>query len=137
MMLLTTLENLGRRGGESEVARKVLGLTPGTGVMVIGPDLRVVLVEGAVYGRHGYDVASAVGRDLHDVNPAFAWAELRKHWIAALAGEPRTLNIASIDGQHGYWLRFAPLRTKAGIAGAMMITQASRTASGTPGDESP
>ena len=74
------------------LADMVLGLMPDAAVMVVDPDLRVVLMRGAVYERHGYDVAAAIGRDLHDVIPAASWARLGEHWGAALAGESRTLD---------------------------------------------
>ena len=91
--------------------------------MVLDTDLRVVLMRGPVYERHGYDVRLAAGRDLQDVIPAASWARVGEHWTAALAGERRTLDCESADGEGDYWLHFAPLRTKGGVIGAIMIAQ--------------
>ena len=91
-MLRYALNELGGLGNAPKLADAVLDLLPDSGVMVIDPDLRVVLMRGHVYERHGIDVRLAVGRDLPDVLPATAWARLGEHWHAALAGERRTLD---------------------------------------------
>ena len=106
------------------LAQTILGLMPDTAVIVLDRDLRVVLLEGDVYARHGYDVTGLAGRDVRDVIPASAWSRLGEHWIAALAGEPCTLDWASADERRDYWLHFAPLRTKAGeLIGAISVAQ--------------
>ena len=80
-------------------------------------------MRGPVLERHGYNAASAVGRDLHDVIPASAWARLGGHWNRALAGRPCELDTRSADGGGDYWLHFAPLRTDDGLVGAIMVAQ--------------
>ena len=121
-MLRSALNELGGLGNAPKLVDAILDLLPDSGVMVIDPDLRVVLMRGAVYERHGIDASLAVGRDLPDVIPASSWARVGEHWRAALAGERRTLDSESAD-EGNYWLHFAPLRTKAGVVGAIMIAQ--------------
>ncbi len=122
-MLLSALNGHTGLADAPKVADTILDLMPDSGVMVIDPDLRVVVMRGPVYERHGFDVSAAVGRGLHDVIPAISWARVGEHWSAALAGERRTLDGESADGESDHWLHFAPLRTKTGIVGAIMIAQ--------------
>ena len=99
-MLRSALNELGGLGNAPKLADAVLDLLPDSGVMVIDPDLRVVLVRGHVYERHGIDASLAVGRDLPDVIPATSWARVGEHWRAALAGERRTLDSESDAAHH-------------------------------------
>ncbi len=122
-MLPAALSELEGLGDAPRVAATILGLMPETGVMVVDADLRLVLMEGPVYARHGYDVTSGVGRSLQDVIPAVAWSRLGEHWLAALAGERRTLDTVSIDGERDYWLHFGPLSTGGGPHVAIMVAQ--------------
>jgi PAS domain S-box-containing protein len=122
-MLLNALNDLEGLGDASKVAETILGLMPETGVTVVDNDLRVVVMRGTVNADNGDDVAPAVGRYLHDVIPATAWARLSEHWCAALAGETRTLDTESVEGEGDYWLHFAPLSTQAGPVGAIMVAQ--------------
>jgi PAS domain S-box-containing protein len=106
------------------LAQTIVGLMSDTVVIVLDLDLRVVLMEGALLARHGYDVQAHVGRDVRDVLPAPQWSVLGEHWIAALAGESCALDWASADDLRDYWLHFAPLRTKSGeIVGAISVAQ--------------
>jgi PAS domain S-box-containing protein len=117
---LIGLENLSDAAG---LAETILGLMPGASVMVVDPDRRVVVMQGAAYERHGHDARAAIGRDLHDVIPAAAWAQVGEHWGAALAGESRTLDAESADGLGVYWLHFAPLGPVERPIGAVMVAQ--------------
>ena len=106
------------------LSQTIVGLMSDSVVIVLDLDLRVVLMDGALLARHGYDVRAHVGRDVRDVVPAPQWSVLGEHWVAALAGEPRTLDWASADDLRDYWLHFAPLRTKSGeIVGAISVAQ--------------
>lgn len=123
-MPLTALGDLTGLYDAPKVAETILGLMPDTGVVVVDRDLRVVLMEGPVFVRHGYDPASVQDRDVRDLIPAPAWAYLGERWEAALAGEPQTLESASMDELGVYWLHFAPLATKQGVlVGAIMVAQ--------------
>ena len=110
-------------GDALKVAETILGLMPEAGVMVIDTDMRVAFMNGGAYARHGYDASTVVGRDLRDVLSGLAWSKLGDHWLAALAGEACTLDPASTDAQREYGLHFAPVRTTAGVVGAIMIAQ--------------
>jgi PAS domain S-box-containing protein len=121
LMALTEFNSL---DDAPRLAQTILGLMPDTAVIVLDRDLRIVLMEGDVYARHGYEVAPLLGRDVREVIPASAWSVLAEHWAAAMAGEPRTLDWASADKRRDYWLHFAPLRTKAGeLVGAISVAQ--------------
>jgi PAS domain S-box-containing protein len=121
LMALTEFNSL---GDAPRLAQTILGLMPDTAVIVLDRDLRIVLMEGDVYARHGYEVGPLLGCDVRAVIPAPAWSALSEHWSAAIAGEPRTLDWASADERRDYWLHFAPLRTKAGeLVGAISVAQ--------------
>ena len=122
-MLLNALNDLGHLGDTPKVAQTILALMPDSGVMVIDTDMRIVLMQGPVFERHGYDPSSTVGRNLHDVMPASAWDRLGRHWGAALTGVSHTVDSESADGHRDYWLHFSPLQTKAGVVGAILIAQ--------------
>ena len=122
-MLLNALNDLGHLGDTPKVAQTILALIPDSGVMVIDTDMRIVLMQGPVFEHHGYDPASTVGRNLHDVMPASAWDRLGRHWGAALTGVSHTVDSESADGHRDYWLHFSPLQTKAGVVGAILIAQ--------------
>ena len=105
-MLRSALNELSGLGDAPKLADAFLDLLPDSGVVIIDPDLRVVLMRGDVYERHGIDARLAVGRDLPDVIAASSWARVGELWRAALAGERRTLDSAS-DGEGHYWLHSA------------------------------
>ena len=123
LMLLTALTDLGGLDDAPKVADTILGLMPDTGVMIVDLEMRIVLMRGGVYERHGYDAESAVGRYLRDVVPPATLARLTAHWSAALAGETLAVDLESSDGQADYWVHFGPLRTEAGVVGAIMVSQ--------------
>jgi PAS domain S-box-containing protein len=123
-MPLMALAEFNELDDAPRLAQTILGLMPDTAVIVLDRDLRIVLMEGEVYARHGYEVKPFIGRDVRDVIPAAAWSGLGEHWIAAVAGEPRTVDWASVDQRRDYWLHFAPLRSKAGdLVGAVSVAQ--------------
>ncbi len=122
-MLAHALNDLGGLREAPRVADTILSLMPAASVMVVDSALRVVTARGPVYERHGYDLESAVGRNLHEIVPAAAWRRVGAHWRAALAGESHTVDMESADGQGEYWLHFAPLTDKTGPVGAIVIAQ--------------
>ena len=117
---LIGFESLSDAGRLADV---VLGLMPDAAVMVVDPDHRVVVMQGAAYERHGHDPVAAIGRDLRDVIPAAAWARLGEHWDAALAGASRTLDFESVDGRSVFWLHFAPAGPAERPIGAVMVAR--------------
>jgi hypothetical protein len=58
-MLRSALNELSGLGDAPKLADAFLDLLPDSGVMVIDPDLRVVLMRGDVYERHGIDARLA------------------------------------------------------------------------------
>ena len=122
-MLANGLSNLAGLGDAPKLAETLLSLMPEASVLIIDTELRVVAMRGPIFVRHGFDGSAAVGRDLHDIIPATAWERAGAHWRAALAGESRTIDMESADGQNEYWLHFAPLTTNAAPVGAIVIAQ--------------
>jgi len=122
-MLLSALNDLEGLGDAPRLAQTILALLPDSGIIAIDSDRRVVVMQGPILERHGYHAATAVGRDLHDVIPAKAWARLGGHWTRALAGGACALDTRSTDGGGDYWLHFSPLRTADGLGGAIMVAQ--------------
>ena len=55
--------------------------------------------------------------------PAHSYAELEPHYRAALAGELRTFEHRSSDGERWYWTHIAPLTEGDEIVGAVAISQ--------------
>ena len=107
-MLANGLYNLDGLGDAPQLAETILSLMPEASVLIVDSSMRVVAMRGPVFERHGYDGSAAVGLNLHDIIPATAWERAGAHWQAALAGESRTTDMESADGQNEYWLHFAP-----------------------------
>ena len=122
-MLANGLSNLDGLGDAPKLAETILALMPEASVLIVDSRMRIVTMRGPSYERHGYDSRSAVGRDLPDIMPAQVWERVEAHWRAALAGQSRTTDMQSADGQGEYWLHFAPLSTSAGPVGAIVIAQ--------------
>jgi PAS domain S-box-containing protein len=120
---LTALNDLTGLHDAPKIAETILGLIPETGVLVVDRDLTVVLMEGPVFGRHGFDPGTAIDRDVRDVLSAGDWESVGGYWRAALEGQAQTLERDSLDGRAAYWLHFAPLATTQGVVGAIMVAQ--------------
>jgi hypothetical protein len=110
-------------GDVSRLAETILGLIPDAGVMVVDPELRLVLAEGVV-SPDVDDARTSVGCDIREVLSSATWSNLGRHWEAALAGEGRTLDRASLDGRRARCLHYAPLRARdEKVVGAIMVAQ--------------
>jgi len=68
----------------AELGRALIARVPGSGMLIVDPQLRVLLAEGDVY-RHR-DVSHIVGRPLRDLVPASAWEVLEPRYFAAASG---------------------------------------------------
>jgi len=99
-MLANGLSDLAGLGDAPKLAETLLSLMPEASVLIIDTELRVVAMRGQIFERHGYDGSAAVGLNLHDIIPATAWERAGAHWRAALAGESRTVDMESADGQN-------------------------------------
>jgi GAF domain/PAS fold len=123
-MPLRALNSFDGLGDVSRLAETILGLIPDAGVMVVDRELRLVLMEGAIHARDGCDARPSVGYDVRDVLSSAAWTNLGPHWEAALAGDVRTLDRASLDGRRACCLYSAPLRARGDeVVGAIMVVQ--------------
>jgi len=100
-----------------------LAALPGAAVFAVDHDLNLLLCDGPALATHGYDPEKMVGRPLADVAPAPAYAELAPHYRAALAGELRSFEHSSSDGERWYWTHIAPLKDGGEIVGAVAVSQ--------------
>ena len=105
------------------LAAHVLELTPGAALVVYDRDLRYVLVDGPLLPTHGWSAASVVGKTIDEAFPEMP-AQVRPHYLRALAGEPGDLEFVSSVTGRTYWQRFTPLRDASGaVVAAMTVGQ--------------
>jgi diguanylate cyclase (GGDEF)-like protein/PAS domain S-box-containing protein len=105
-------------------SRAVTDGVPGATVIVFDCDLRILLCDGALYGRHGADPAAFVGRQIVDVVPAESWRRLRPHYRAALAGERRSFEYRTVDDTASFWLHLSPFHDEEGaVVGGVLVSQ--------------
>jgi PAS domain S-box-containing protein len=97
---------------------------PDSTIHLFDHDLRLLLSEGDRMRVHGYDPQELEGRLLQDVVPPDAYERLAPEYRAALAGETRSFDLDSNDGEGTYWVQIAPLRDDLGrIIGGMAIAR--------------
>jgi PAS domain S-box-containing protein len=87
---------------------------PGTAVIIIDPDLRIVRADGPAMNTHGHDVEDWPGRLLADVLAADQTEILEPFFRAALAGEHQSFDYWSHDGSRAYWAQITPIRGQEG-----------------------
>jgi PAS domain S-box-containing protein len=97
---------------------------PDSTIHLFDHELRLLLSEGERMRVHGYDPQELEGRLLRDVVPPEAYERLAPEYRAALAGETRSFDLDSLDGNAAYWVQIAPLRDDVGrIIGGMAIAR--------------
>ncbi len=97
---------------------------PDSTIHLFDHDLRLLLSEGERMRVHGYDPHALEGRLLRDAVPPEAYERLAPEYRAALAGETRSFDLDSLDGEAAYWVQIAPLRDDVGrIIGGMAIAR--------------
>ena len=97
---------------------------PDSTIHLFDHDLRLLLSEGDRMRDHGYEPQMLEGKLLEDVVPPAAYARLAPEYRAALAGETRSFDLDTSDGQSTYWVQIAPLRDDLGrIIGGMAISR--------------
>jgi len=116
---------VGHIGDADRIAELLLALLPAAGVLVVDGDLRIRVLEGRIYARHGMSARTAVGRRVCDVISARTWEVTQPLWELTLRDEATpTLDWTSPDGATAYRLHFAPLCTAEGeVVGATMVAQ--------------
>ncbi|MCW2990735.1 MAG: hypothetical protein JWM73_1329 [Solirubrobacterales bacterium] len=107
------------------IVESILRVLPDSGIIVVDRGLRLRIMRGPVFARHGYDSDTVVGRELADVIPAEAWGRIRGYWLDALHGEAQSVDWRSTTGiEQDYWTRFVPIVAPDGpVVGAMMVAQ--------------
>ncbi len=80
------------------------------GVIIADDDLRILHIDGEIFARHGRLRKEWRGRLLADALGPAARAELEPRCRAALSGESQSFDHSSVDTQHPYWVRIAPVR---------------------------
>ena len=122
-MLLNALNDLGDLGDAPKVAQTILALIPTAASWSSTPTCGSSSCRARSSSATATTPSTTVGRDLHDVIPASSWDAARRALARGADGRVAHGRQRSADGQRDYWLHFAPLQTKAGVVGAIMIAQ--------------
>ncbi len=100
---------------------------PQTSVSLFDRGLRLVLVRGETLREQGLAPEEIEGRTLADVLPPEQAELLMPHYVAALAGESRSVEYRSALDGRDYWLRVVPIgdpdRVRGGLAIAVDISE--------------
>jgi PAS domain S-box-containing protein len=94
--------------------RALVANLPDTVVTLFDPDLRIVVAEGAQLARRGLDADSYAGVPLAETMPADLHAKIAPRYKAALAGEPQSFDIDTVDGAVTYRVQAVPLHDEHG-----------------------
>lgn len=107
-----------------ELALAALSSLPDASVMVLDRSLRIVLADGGVLRDAGLNPVLMEGRELADVLPAPAYAELAPRYLTALSGERSCFDQASLDGERMLSVEVSPARAEDGtIVGVTVISR--------------
>lgn len=107
-----------------KLSKAVTGGVVGATVIVFDLEMRILVADGAAYGRHGTHAESLIGRQIVDVLPAEAWRQLKGHYEAALRGERSSFEYRATDGLGSYWLHLSPFQDESGeIVGGVLVSQ--------------
>ncbi len=86
---------------------------PGSAVLILDPDLRVVRADGPAMGTHGHRAEDWPGRLLCEVLEADQVRMLEPHFRAALSGSFQSFDYWSQDGSRAYWAQLTPIQGEA------------------------
>ena len=92
-----------------ELARATVAALPEATVMVVDGDETVLIAEGRLLDRHGFDRPALSGRRLAEILPGAVSDGLRDHFRHALAGEPQQFEHLTSDGMAICWIELRPL----------------------------
>jgi diguanylate cyclase (GGDEF)-like protein/PAS domain S-box-containing protein len=114
---------------ESEARyRHLVDHLPGSAVLVLDRDLRVVLSGGSILADRGYDAESMPGSHVGDVFLAEDVAYLRSYLDAALEGVPsRSIDFPSVGGWH-HLVDIVPLDVEHGVVERVLVVSRDVTA---------
>jgi len=113
--------NLPRLEEAAELGRALIAGVPGSGMLILDPQLRVLLAEGDVY-RHR-DVSHIVGRRLRDLVPASSWEVLEPRYFAAAEGRAQAFEFDAVIDGSAHSMRLAPIRGGATVIGIFVLSQ--------------
>jgi PAS domain S-box-containing protein len=104
--------------------RALVANLPDTVVTMFDPDLRIIVAEGAQLARRGLDAAAYAGVALVDTMPPEQYAKIAPRYRAALAGEPQTFEIDTVDGQVTYRVQVVALHDEHGrLLGGLSVSR--------------
>ena len=94
---------------------------PGSGLLVLDADLRVVRAEGECV--RGQPHRGMVGKLLRDLVPQAGWKLLSARYAMALSGEQQSFEYSLDDDPTTYAIRLAPVRENDEIVGVTALSQ--------------
>jgi PAS domain S-box-containing protein len=117
-MIRESIQRMQESGG---VSRALMDGLPRSGLLVVDADLLVVSAEGDVYR----DLAgrALVGRRLADLMPSARWELQRPHYLSALRGEPRYLEVTSEQHASTHAVRLTPVCEGSEVVGVMAFSR--------------
>ena len=105
----------------AELGRALIARVPGSGMLMVDPQLRILLAEGDVYRDR--DVAHIVGRRIRDLVPASSWEVLEPRYLAAVGGRAQSFEFDATAYGSAHSMRFAPIRDGAAVIGVLVLSQ--------------
>jgi PAS domain S-box-containing protein len=116
-----TLDSGQRLREVGAISLELVAGVPGSGLLVLDGDLRVIRADGDCTRGHAHQ--GLVGTLLRDAVPATGWAELEPRYTTALAGEMQSFEYTDENEPTTYAIRLAPVRHDSEIVGVMALTQ--------------
>jgi PAS domain S-box-containing protein len=103
------------------LSRALLANLPGTGLVVVDRDLRIVSAEGD--GYRGHNLLGYAGRLVGDVLPAVEWEILLPRCQAALRGQVQSFEHRAVVQPTSHALQLTPLREGGEVVAVMVFIQ--------------
>jgi PAS domain S-box-containing protein len=104
-----------------ELARALIAGLPGSGLLVIDAEMRILLIDGDAYARLDRD--ETLMRPLPEVIPTASREALLPRLAAAIGGEAQSFEYDSVSDRSTHWVRLAPIRDDGVLAGVLVLSQ--------------
>ena len=102
------------------LSRALVARLPGSGILLLDRELRIVLFEGDVFRAADWSSEGVEGKLLADVLPAPAWERLGPEYRAALGGQVRTFEYPGAGGRT-YRVVASPVASDGGPGGVFVM----------------
>ncbi len=102
-------------------ARELIAGVPGTGLLVVDAQLRILEADGDAH--QGLDLVGIIGRRVPDVLPAAAWEVLKTRYLRALAGESQSFDHPAVTRASVHAIRIAPVRDEGTVVGVVVLSE--------------